>query len=134
MALLKTKTDWLFFAIAMFISAAGSLHAQTTGKIAGRVTDKKTGDSLPGANVLIDGTTRGAVTDLNGDFYIINVAPGTYMLRVTLIGYEPVRVEGLRVSVNRTSDLEVKMAQTAVELGEEVVVTAKKIAIKKDQT
>ncbi|MGH7594943.1 MAG: TonB-dependent receptor [bacterium] len=134
MALLKTKTDWLFFAIAMFISAAGSLHAQTTGKIAGRVTDKKTGDSLPGANVLIDGTTRGAVTDLNGDFYIINVAPGTYMLRVTLIGYEPVRVEGLRVSVNRTSDLEVKMAQTAVELGEEVVVTAEKIAIKKDQT
>jgi outer membrane receptor protein involved in Fe transport len=134
MVVTKTKTGLLLALIAMLISAAGSLNAQTTGKIAGKVTDKKSGDGLPGTNIVIEGTARGAVSDLNGDFYIINVSPGTYTLRVTLIGYEPVRVEGLRVSVNRTSDLAVKMAQTAVELGEEVVVTAEKVAVKKDQT
>jgi outer membrane receptor protein involved in Fe transport len=134
MVLAKTKMRLLLALIAILLGAAGSLNAQTTGKIAGKVTDQKTGDSLPGANIVIEGTTRGAVSDLNGDFYIINVPPGTYTLRVTLIGYEPVRVEGLRVSVNRTSDVEVKMAQTAVEIAEEVVVTAEKIAIKKDQT
>ncbi len=134
MVLIKTKMRLFLMLIAMLVCAVGMLRAQTTGKIAGKVTDQKTGDSLPGVNIMIEGTTRGAVSDFNGDFYIINVPPGTYTLRATLIGYEAVRVEGLRVSVNRTSDLEVKMAQTAVELGEEVVVTAEKIAIKKDQT
>ncbi|MDZ7310263.1 MAG: TonB-dependent receptor [candidate division KSB1 bacterium] len=110
------------------------MSAQTTGKIAGKVKDQKTGDSLPGANVMLEGTTRGAVSDLNGDFYIINVPPGTYTLRVNLIGYEPVRLADLRVSVNRTSDVEVKLKQTAVDLAEEVVITAEKVAIKKDQT
>ncbi|MDZ7301880.1 MAG: TonB-dependent receptor [candidate division KSB1 bacterium] len=118
----------------MLVCTAGLLSAQTTGKIAGKVKDQKTGDSLPGANVMLEGTTRGAVSDLNGDFYIINVPPGTYTLRVNLIGYEPVRLADLRVSVNRTSDVEVKLKQTAVDLAEEVVITAEKVAIKKDQT
>ena len=50
--------------------------AQTTGKIKGNVQDAATGEPLPAANVLIDGTTIGAATDSNGDFYIINVSPG----------------------------------------------------------
>src|SRR5262245_45431841 len=47
--------------------------AQTTGKIAGKVTAANTGDPVVGVNVIIEGTNRGAATDMNGDFYILNV-------------------------------------------------------------
>ena len=134
MAPFKTKVNWPLPALLALIFTAGLLNAQTTGKIAGKVLDQKSGDGLPGANVMLEGTSRGAVSDLNGDFYLINISPGTYTIKVHLIGYEPVRVEKLHVSVNRTSNVEVKLKETTLELGEEVVVTAEKIALKKDQT
>ncbi len=134
MAPFKTKVSWPLPVLLVLIFTAGLLNAQTTGKIAGKVLDQKSGDGLPGANVMLEGTSRGAVSDLNGDFYLINISPGTYTIKVHLIGYEPVRVEKLHVSVNRTSNVEVKLKETTLELGEEVVVTAEKIALKKDQT
>ena len=48
----------------------GISYAATTGKIQGTVRDAQTGEPLPGANVVIDGTQRGAVTDGNG-YYVI---------------------------------------------------------------
>ena len=126
----KVKT---FFSVLAVLAAASLVQAQTTGKIAGKVTDKENGQSLPGANVLVEGTNRGTAADLNGDFYILNLSPGTYTLRVQMLGYETVRVENVRVSVNRTANVEVQLRSTTL-TGEEVVVTAEQIAIKKDQT
>jgi uncharacterized surface anchored protein len=48
--------------------------------IKGKVIDEKTGETLPGAVVLIQGTTIGSNTDLDGNFTIGNVAPGKYNL------------------------------------------------------
>ncbi|MFB0516631.1 MAG: TonB-dependent receptor domain-containing protein [Candidatus Neomarinimicrobiota bacterium] len=109
------------------------LPAQTTGKIAGKITDAETGEPLYGANVLLEGTILGAATDASGDYYIINVAPGTYTLVTNMIGYDPVRVEGVRVSVNRTSEVDVRMNPTVL-AGEEVTVIRERVAMKKDQT
>lgn len=108
-------------------------NAQTTGKIAGKITDAETKDPLPGANVVIEGTSIGAASGLQGDFFIINVPPGQYTLKITMIGYEALRLENLQVSVNRTSYVDIKLKTTVLE-GQEVVVEAEKIAIKKDQT
>ena len=52
--------------------------AGVTGKIAGLVKDKDTGEALPGANVIIEGTNRGAAADADGNYIMINVPPGTY--------------------------------------------------------
>ena len=120
--------------IAVMMCAATLLHAQTTGKIAGKVTDQEAHVPLPGANVLIESTTRGAATDVNGEFFIINVAPGVYTLRAQMLGYETVRIENLRVSVNRTSNVEIKLKTTVLSVTPEVVITAEKIEVKKDQT
>lgn len=54
--------------------------AATTGKIAGVITDAKTGEALPGVNVVIEGTQMGAATNLKGEYFVINVPPGTYNL------------------------------------------------------
>ena len=128
------KTIGLFLVLIVIILLSVQLaFAQTTGKIAGKITDRDTGDPLPGTNVIIEGTTMGAATGLEGEFFIINVPPGLFTLRISMIGYEAVRYENVRVSVNRTTEVEVQMKPTVLE-GEEVVIQAEKITIKKDQT
>ena len=64
----------------LLISA--SLLAGNAGKLSGRVTDKSTGEPLISANVTIKGLKIGASTDVNGDYFILNVPPGTYTLMV----------------------------------------------------
>jgi len=78
------KTILFYFTyFTLFIS----LFAGTTGKISGIVKDADTGEALPGANVIIEGTTLGASTDLDGYYSIINVPPGRYTLKVIYVGY-----------------------------------------------
>ncbi|GBD92507.1 TonB dependent receptor [bacterium BMS3Abin05] len=133
MVKVKTGLILLMGAISTLFILEGVLFAQTTGKIIGKVRDKQTGQPLPGANVLVEGTTRGAATDTGGNFFIINLPPGVYTLRVQMLGYETVRVERLRVSVNRTTGVSIKMKPTVIK-GQVVVVEAPKVVMKKDQT
>ena len=107
--------------------------AQTTGKISGKVIDKETGEPLIGCNIIIEGQEYGAATDLKGEFFIINIHPGTYNVIANSIGYGTVKMENIRVSVNSTTNLNFELSQEAI-AGEVVVVTANKMAIKKDQT
>ena len=57
------------------------------GDVSGRVSDAKSGDFLPGANVVLDGTNYGVSSDRSGMFKINNVPEGSYTLKVTYIGY-----------------------------------------------
>ena len=61
--------------------------AGNNGKIAGRLTDKANGEPLIGANVYIKGLKLGASTDIQGDYFILNIPPGTYTLTASMIGY-----------------------------------------------
>src|SRR4030066_2531535 len=111
----------------------GSLHAQTTGKIAGKIIDENTKEPLIGVNVVIEGTPMGSATDMDGRYFVLNIPPGVYNVRYMIIGYTTKIIEGANVNVNRTTTLDVTMQETAL-LGEEVVVTADRVAVKKDQT
>jgi len=119
--------------ILLFILTSGIALAQNTGKIVGTVTDGETNEPLPGVNVIIEDTRLGAATDTDGEFFIINVPPGTYNLKIQMMGYTTVRNEGLRVSVNRTARADARLKPTVLE-GEVVTITVEKSAIKKDQT
>jgi len=122
------KTIALFF-----IFILSNTSAQTTGKFVGHITDAKTGEALPFANVILVNTTQGAATDINGDFLILSVPPGVYSLEAKMMGYGTVRKEGLQISVNRTTQVNFALSTEAI-TGETVVITADKISIKKDQT
>ncbi len=115
----------------MFISLTSAMA--NTGKIAGRVTDKATGEPLPGVNVIVEGTNLGAATDINGEYTILNLPPGTYTLRASFIGYSTVRVQNLRVSISRTTRQDFVLAEEVIE-GEEVVVVAERPMVQKDLT
>ena len=74
--------------VVLLLSVSHLSFSGTTGKVSGFVRDAETGDPLPGANVVLDGTLMGAATDMDGYFFIINVPPGKYDLNATMMGYQ----------------------------------------------
>ena len=70
---------------ALVLCLALVAGAGTTGKIAGRVTDNS-GNPLVGATVMIVGTQYGAMTDANGEYFIINLEPANYDLTANMVG------------------------------------------------
>lgn len=118
-------------ALACALLAAPAL-AQT-GKIAGRVVDAATGETLPGVNVVIAGTTQGTTTDNDGYYAILNVRPGTYAVRASFVGYAPTTVEDVRVRIDQTTDLDFALGEEVVQ-GQEVVVTAERPLVQRDLT
>ena len=105
----------------------------TTGKIAGRVTDASTGERLPGVNITVDGTQIGAVTDPNGNYFIINLPVGEYTVRVSLVGYAPKGVSGVRVIVDMTTTIDFSLSSKEIQ-ADEVIVSASRPAIQQDRT
>ena len=105
--------------------------AGTTGKIAGKVTDTETGEPIIGANVLIEGTSMGAATAVDGSYSILNIQPGTYNVRFSIVGYETTTVKGVIVQIDLTSAVNAELHTTALTMGE-VVVTAKHPIVIKD--
>ena len=93
-----------------------------SGKIAGRVTDDA-GAPIPGANVVLVGDVRGAATDADGYYVILNISPGSYALRGSFIGFTPQTVQDVRVNIDQTTVIDFRLNASAVGL-DEVVVTA----------
>lgn len=106
----------------------------TTGKIAGVVKDKNSGEPLIGVNIVLEGTTLGASTDVDGTFIILNIPPGTYVVTAQYIGYTNVRMENVKVNVDLTTELQITMQESSIELGEEVTVVAERELVTKDLT
>jgi outer membrane receptor protein involved in Fe transport len=124
----------LFVILIILCFLPYSLPAATTGKLAGTVIDKKTGEPLPGVNVIVEGTTYGASTDIDGVFFILRIPVGTYSLRFVYIGYREVAVNNVRVLTDLTTTIDMELEETALELGDEIVVTAERPLIQKDIT
>ena len=120
--------------ILLFAAGLSQALAGTNGKIAGTVKDKKTGEPLIGCNVVLEGTTMGAATDLDGRYTILNIPPGTYVINVTLVGYAPTKIKEVKVNIDLTTTIDVQLSETILELGHEVVIIAERPLVQKDQT
>ena len=107
--------------------------SQTTGKLAGTIVDKQSKNPLPGANIILEKTSYGAATDEGGQFHIINIPPDIYSVSIMMIGYKTVKVNDVRISINRSVSLDIEMETTVIE-GEVVTVEVARLAQKKDQT
>ena len=120
-------------ALILLLLCASPLWAATTGKIAGRIADAESGEALPGANVTIIGTDMGAASDLDGNYFVINVPPGEYTVRATMMGYKVVNQTGVRVKIGQTAPLDFSLEQTVIS-GEEVTVIATRPVVELDLT
>ena len=134
----------LILVISLLIHS--QIFSAAVGKIAGHITDLDTGEGLIGANVVIThvwdwenkkatpfSQSIGAAADLDGDYVILNVPPGTYNIKISMMGYTSKVIEKIQVSINRTTTLDVTLSSSSLSV-EEVVVQAKKEVIKKDLT
>lgn len=131
------KTVLCILGVSLLLSLSLLIHpvfSGTTGKIAGKVVEAETGGPLPGANVIVVGTTMGAATDLDGNFVILNVPPAIYSVKASMIGYGDITYQNLRVSIDLTTTVDFQLSQEVVELGEGVTIVAERELVQKDLT
>ena len=128
-----SKRAFLCFFVCLFLTQG--LFGAITGKIAGVIRDEQTKEPLIGANIIIleDGnaTSRGAATDAEGYYAILNIDPGVYSARVSYVGYAHTLITDIIVSINLTTELNIDLQIEAIS-GEEVVVVATRSLLKDD--
>ncbi len=100
--------------------------AQEAGQISGTIVDAENGETIIGASIGIIGTTNGAASDIDGNYTIRNLQPGTYDLRVSYISYQTQNITGVEVVAGETTILDIAM-QTEVANLDEITVTAEAI-------
>lgn len=106
----------------------------TTGKISGRVIDGSTGEPLPFVNIILEGTTLGAASDIDGYYNIINIPPGVYSIKASAIGYNSTTVQNIKVSIDLTTNVDIQITETSIQLKQDVVVVATRPLVQKDMT
>ena len=113
-----------FLALLAGLLLSGQASAQEAAVLQGRILDSTTGEPLIGAQVVITGTDRGAVADVDGR-YRLEVAAGTYSLDVQYLGYGAKTVTGVVVAADRTTFQDIALQPEAVEAeGIRVVISA----------
>ncbi|MEO8796091.1 MAG: carboxypeptidase-like regulatory domain-containing protein, partial [Daejeonella sp.] len=108
--------------VLSFISFSGI--AQEMGKITGKVTDKKTGESLIGLTVKLEGTTKGVFTDVDGQYVLTGINPGKATLSFSYIGYNSKSITDILVKAGSSTKLDIVMEESAGQTLSEVVITA----------
>ncbi len=103
---------------SILISIPSSVHAENSfsGSIQGIVLDRVTQSPLPMANVTVENTPLGAVTDGEGRFLITGVPVGHYVLRFSYIGYETLRKPDVIVKSDRMVFEEARLKPSAVRM------------------
>ncbi|NMD00498.1 MAG: carboxypeptidase-like regulatory domain-containing protein, partial [Bacteroidales bacterium] len=107
---MKRLITVLFLLSAIFVNAQPAI-------VTGKVFDKKTKETLPGASVFILGTSWGASTDLDGQFKITNVHKGIYDIVISYVGYQPDTIKKFQISTN-TPSLELYLNESSLNLNE----------------
>ena len=121
------STLWKYFLLILLVVFADWGYPANTGKIAGKVVDKETGEPLIGANVTVGGTRLGAATDEKGRFTILQVPPGQYSVKTTYIGYHPLTIKEVEVRTDLTTRLTFELAPSAIESPTVEIVAEKKM-------
>jgi len=112
----------IFITFALIISIIPGLLAQQAA-LKGRVIDAVNNEPLPFVNVIVSGTTIGAITDIDGNFQLIGLSPGFVRIQASFVGYQSALSTQIEVSNAKVAFLEIKMEQTDTKI-EEVTVSA----------
>ncbi len=127
--------NYIFLFLLFIVSTV--LHAQlpapTTGRIDGVVRDRATREPLVGVNIVIDGTTTGTVTDIDGKYSLLRIEPGTYTVKYQLVGYATTTLQNVIVTAGKSVVHDISLELSAVEL-REIIVEAQRTILQPEQT
>lgn len=135
--MIRPRVHWVLGAVACATAAViglGPAWAGTTGSISGTVRDAGTGEPVALANVSVVELKRGAVTDPQGNFFILNLPPGHYTVRAGLLGYVPQARQQVEVIQDFASRFDFALQSTVLQNVQEVVVKAERPLLQKDVT
>lgn len=122
------KHATLLFVVCSVLLVVPAATLAQPGSIEGKVTDKRTGDALPSVNIVVKGTATGASSDVDGNYAIRNLTPGTYTLVARLVGYEALEVSGIVVAGGAAVVRNIILSETAVQISEMTVYGASRRA------
>jgi hypothetical protein len=131
--IMKVRITLFIFALLLVIAVPALLYAGTTGKIAGTITEESTGEPIVAANIYIEGRPLGAASDIDGSYAILNIPPGMYTVVVSMMGYQEVRFENVRVNIDLTTRIDATLQAQALEF-ETIVVTGERQLVIRDMT
>ncbi len=112
-----------FYFNALFLLLFSVFSFAQNGIIQGRVFDPINNESIPFANVVIQNTTQGATTDIDGYYKIEKLEPGLYNIQASYIGYKTKTIFEIQVSNSRPATVDIEIEENTAEL-ETVVVKA----------
>jgi hypothetical protein len=115
---------YLIFSAVILMIMAIQVFSQT-GSIKGQIEDSETGEPLIGATVLMQGTTKGAVTDVDGNYIIKEVNAGTYNLVISYVSYEQ-QILRVEVAQNAAVALNIALVPSSVEVDAVKIVANKR--------
>jgi hypothetical protein len=107
---------------AALLCITQSIMAAYSGDVKGRVYDRDTKEVLPGANIVVVGTSLGAASDMNGNYVIHGIPLGSYTLSVSYVGYKSTTIK-IKLKEGEVLQQDIFMEPTIL-TGEGVIVTA----------
>jgi TonB-dependent receptor len=121
------KKIYLFFLLTYLITILyPNCSYGQKGSIEGVITDKSNNEALIGTAVVIDGTTIGTLTDIEGHFKLPNLNPGSYKLKVTYVSYNTVEIDNVMVQAGQITSLKVELESNLVSLGDINITAARR--------
>lgn len=121
----------IIFFLILFFSV---LRAGDRGKLVGTIRDATTLEPLVGVNVFLINTTLGAVTDENGFYFINNIPPKNYSIKISSLGFQTIEVSNIRITADATLEYNISLSQSLIELNDAVIIVAEPPLIQKDRT
>ena len=107
--------------IALLLILPALTFSQVDGIVNGYIYDSKSQLPLLGANVIIEGTEKGAISDENGFFQISEIKPQSYNLLVSYVGYQSKKIFNIIIKSKGNQTLEIYLLESAQELDEVVL-------------
>lgn len=111
------KSFSIFLGLTALILISGSVFAgfnptkvpSATASVNGQVVDFQSGETLAGVAITVEGTETKVYTDLDGNFSIEGLEPGTYNLVLSMISYKSSLVENLELQANENEEISIKL-------------------------
>lgn len=120
---MRESVKLIVFVFSVIVSVNVFTQSST---INGKVVDQKTGETLIGATVLLEGTTKGAITDFDGNYMLTNIQPGKYNIICQFVSYETQRIADVMLIEGQKFEANFVLGEALTQLDEVKVVARKR--------
>ena len=134
MNLLRYVALFILLLALIVIGLPEIVIAGTSGKIAGIIQNAETGEPLAGSVIYIKELDVSCISDVDGEFYLINIPVGTYTLKARSIGYSTLEKYEVKVLLDLTTPVDFKLESSTIATGEVIKVRAERPVLKRDRT